>query len=39
LSSEGEENRKAALEDLRIKFLPNSYIEIAYQADKVLKTK
>lgn len=37
LSNEGEENRKAALEDLKNKFLPNSYIEIAYQSDKVLK--
>jgi spectinomycin phosphotransferase len=36
-SSEGEENKAAALEDLKNKFSPNSYIEIAYQSDKVLK--
>ena len=37
LSDEGTENRAAALEDLKNKFSPNSYIDIAYQSDKVLK--
>ena len=37
LSAEREENRTAAFEDLRNKFLPNSYIEIARQSDKILK--
>lgn len=36
LSDEGEENRTAALEDLKNKFLPNSYIEIAYQTQTSL---
>jgi spectinomycin phosphotransferase len=37
LSDEGEEYQAAALEDLKNKFLPDSYIEIAYRSDKVLK--
>ena len=37
LSDEGEENQAGALEDLKNKFLPDSYIEIAYQSDKVSK--
>ena len=36
-SEEGEETRKEALEDLKNKFLPDSYIEIAYQSDRKLK--
>ena len=36
LSDEGEENRTAALEDLKNKFLPNSYIEIAHQTQTSL---
>ena len=39
LRAGGEENRIMALEDLRNKFLPDSYIAIAYQADKVLNSK
>jgi spectinomycin phosphotransferase len=35
LSDEGEEIQAAALEDLNNKFLPDSYIEIAYRSDKV----
>jgi spectinomycin phosphotransferase len=35
LSEEGEETQAAALEDLKNKFLPDCYIEIAYQSDKV----
>lgn len=37
LSEEGEEHRKGALEDAKNKFLPKSYLEIAYQSDKRLK--
>jgi spectinomycin phosphotransferase len=37
LSDEGEEIQTAALEDLKNKFLPDSYIEIAYRSDKVSK--
>ena len=37
LSDEEKETQEAALEDLRNKFLPDSYIEIAYGSDKVLK--
>jgi spectinomycin phosphotransferase len=37
LSDEGEENQAGALEDLKNKFLPDSYIAIAYQSDKVSK--
>ena len=36
-SNEGEETLKDALEDVTNKFLPNSYIEIAYQSDQKLK--
>ena len=39
LSDEGEEIQTAALEDLKNKFLPDSYIEIAYQSDKVSKIR
>lgn len=37
LSDEGEEIQTAALEDLKNKFLPDSYIEVAYRSDKVSK--
>jgi spectinomycin phosphotransferase len=37
LSDEGEEIQATALEDLKNKFLPNMYIEIAYQSDNVSK--
>ena len=37
LSEEGHETRKEALEDVANKFLPDCYIEIAYQSDKKLK--
>lgn len=37
LSGAGEENRAAALEDLKNKFLPYSYVAIACQSDKGLK--
>lgn len=37
MSDEGEEVQIAAFEDLRNKFLPASYIEIAYQSDKAPK--
>lgn len=36
-SDEGEETRRGALEDAKNKFLPDSYIEIAYQSDQKLK--
>ena len=36
-SEEGEETLKGALEDLTNKFLPDSYIEIAYRSDQKLK--
>jgi spectinomycin phosphotransferase len=36
-SDEGEETRKDVLEDAKNKFLPDSYIEIAYRSDKKLK--
>jgi spectinomycin phosphotransferase len=38
-SNEGDETLKDALEDLTNKFLPNSYIEIAYRSDQKLKYK
>jgi spectinomycin phosphotransferase len=37
LSNAGEENQNAALEDLKNKFLPNRYLEIACQSDRLLK--
>jgi len=37
LSEEGEEVQMGALEDLNNKFSPDSYIEIAYRSDRVLK--
>jgi spectinomycin phosphotransferase len=37
LSDEGEAVQTSALEDLKNKFLPNHYIEIAYRSDKRLK--
>ena len=36
-SDEGEETRKGVLEDAKNKFLPDSYIEIAYRSDQKLK--
>ena len=36
-SEEGEETQKGALKDLKNKFLPDSYIEIANQSDQRLK--
>jgi spectinomycin phosphotransferase len=36
-SDEGEETRKDVLEDAKNKFLPDSYIEIAYRSDQKLK--
>lgn len=36
-SDEEEETRKDVLEDAKNKFLPDSYIEIAYRSDKKLK--
>jgi hypothetical protein len=35
----GAETRIEALEDLQNKFLPNSTIEMAYRADKILKDR
>jgi spectinomycin phosphotransferase len=37
LSEEGEDVQTGALEDLNNKFSPDSYIEIAYRSDQVLK--
>ena len=39
LSDEEKENQTDAFEDLKNKFLPDIYIEIAYQSDKVSKIK
>lgn len=36
-SDDGEELQKAALEDLKNKFLPDCYLDIAYRSDMILK--